>query len=98
MVPKGDCQMRVVTNEIRRAFYNGKQKKIKNTETDGQNVYLHGNCIVKRVNGKVFISTHGWNTVTTRERLRAFTNKSLYQKNWILYLDGIEWNGDWTEA
>ncbi len=90
--------MRKVTATILRAFHNGRRVKVNNTFTDGYWVWLHGNVIVKRENGKVFISTAGWNTVTTRERLKAFTNKSLYQKNHILYLDGKEWNGEWTEA
>lgn len=92
--------MRQVTVDILRAFVNRNRKKIGNTFTDGHNVWLHANIIVRRdeETGIVYIRTAGWNTVTTRERLKAFTNKSLYQKNHILYLDGKEWNGDWTQA
>lgn len=90
--------MRKVTSTILRAFRNGHKKTVDNTSTDGNNVFLHGNRIVRRIDGKTFISTAGWNTVTTRERLNAFTNKRIYQKNHILFIDGNEWNGDWTEA
>ena len=90
--------MRKVTLDILRAFNNRQKKTIKNTSCDGDNVYLHGNKIVKRENGKVFIRTAGWNTVTTRERINAFTKKSIYQKNFDLYCNDIVWNGDWMEA
>lgn len=92
--------MRMITLEILRAFVNGNRKTIDNTTTDGHIVWLHGNMIVRRdeETGIVYIRTAGWNTQTTRERLKAFTNKSLYQKNHILYLDGKEWDGNWTQA
>ena len=92
--------MRKVTAEIRRAFNNGQKKTIGNTWTDGESVYLHGNKIVSRnpVSKVVYICTHGWNTITTRERLNAFTNKRVYQKKHKLMLDNDEWNGDWTAA
>lgn len=92
--------MRKVTATILKAFNNRQKKTIGNTSCDGDNVYLHGNKIVTRnpVSRIVYIRTAGWNTVTTRERLNGFTNKRVYQKNHTLFIDGNEWNGDWTEA
>lgn len=92
--------MRKMTETILRAFKNGERKKVRNTFTDGHSVWLYGSMIVTRnpISKVVYIRTNGYNTVTTRERLNAFTNKRVHQKNHKLMLDGIEWNGDWTEA
>ncbi len=90
--------MRKVTAQILKAFNEGKCKTVGNTFCTQDAVYLHGNKIVKRENGKVFISIRGWNTQVTRERLNAFTNKRVSTKNWQLMLDGQPWDGDWTEA
>ena len=53
------------------AFLNGKNKKINNTEANNGKLYLFGNMIAKidlKV-GKIMITTCGWNTPTTRDRL-----------------------------
>ena len=61
---------------------------------------LHGNKIAHKFldSGKLFINTCGWNTVTTRERLNGLPNVSVNQKNHVLYLNGIEWNGKHIEV
>tara|TARA_A100001037_G_scaffold116072_1_gene105619 strand:+ start:1424 stop:1708 length:285 start_codon:yes stop_codon:yes gene_type:complete len=72
--------MRQVTKQIREAFEQGTAKKVGNTETDGQTVWLHGNEIVKRVaSGLVLWSLAGWNTVTTRERVNGIVNAGVHQ-------------------
>jgi len=64
--------MRQITHEIAKVFRDGRARKIKNTQTDGQAVWLHGNKIVWRDadNPRLYYYTlAGWGTVTTRERL-----------------------------
>jgi hypothetical protein len=90
--------MRKVTEQILFAFNSNMTRKVDNTLCTGEAVVLHGNKIVKRENGKVFISTAGWNTRTTIERLNAFTNKRVYVKKGQLMLGEQVWDGNWTEA
>lgn len=61
-------------------------------------LFLHGNCIAKLENGKLSITTAGWNTSTTRERLNALPNVHVYQRKGVLHLNGKPWDGNWTEV
>jgi len=63
--------MRKVTKLISEAFKDHKKLSIGNTATDGQSVFLHGNCIAWREDDTLYISMCGWPTVTTRERLNG---------------------------
>lgn len=64
--------MRVVTQRVVKAWLAGKWLTLGNTRTDGKAIYLHGNCIARRMeDGQVQITTSGWNTLTTRERLNG---------------------------
>ena len=55
--------MRKRTQQIKEAFEQGTSKKVGNTRTDGQTVWLHGNAIVKHdPDGLVRWSLAGWNT------------------------------------
>ena len=74
--------MRKVTRETCAAFMAGNHLKIGNTESTGDELLLHGNCIAKRVNGVVLISNAGWETVTTKERLNGL-EAGISQKNFI---------------
>lgn len=57
-------------------------------------VYLFGNCIMKQsYNGVRYYSCAGWNTVTTRSRLRAL-GCNVSCRGGILYRDGKEWRED----
>lgn len=81
--------MRKVTKEIKEAFEQGKAKKVGNTETDGQTVWLHGNAIVKRdPDGLVRWSLAGWNTPTTRERVNGIANARVHQVSFEPVLNG----------
>ena len=81
--------MRKVTEQIKQAFEQGKSKKVGNTETDGQTVWLHGNAIVKRdLDGLVRWSLAGWNTPTTRERVNGIANAGVHQVNFEPVLNG----------
>ena len=51
------------------AFLEGKHCKVTNTETNGHELFLFGNCIARRDKEKMQVNTHGWNTQTTRDRL-----------------------------
>ena len=89
--------MRKVTEQIKEAFEQGKSKKVGNTETDGQTVWLHGNAIVKRdPSGLVLATLAGWNTPTTRERVNGITGLGIYQSNFVPMLNGSEIDSfDW---
>lgn len=93
--------MRKVTDQIVSAFLNGDTKTVGNTSTNGLQLFLHGNKIAeKRENQKggleLWVSTCGWNTNTTRERLNALPGVHVQQKKGILYLNDKEWNGDFV--
>ena len=66
--------MRQVTEQIKRAFENGYSLKVSNTNTDGNSVYLWGNEIIRKHQGKIQINLCGYNTVTTRERINGILN------------------------
>jgi len=81
--------MRKVTETIKEAFEQGISKKVGNTETDGQTVWLHGNPIVKRdPDGLVRWSLAGWNTPTTRERVNGIANANVCQVEFEPVLNG----------
>jgi hypothetical protein len=91
--------MRQITSDSIRAFRNGTKFKRGNTEvrtfphSDYRQLRLHGNIIAELSNEGMTISTCGWNTVTTRERLNGLPNVHVIQRNWQLYLNGEAWNG-----
>lgn len=87
--------MRIVTSRVCSAFLNGYKLKVSNTETDGQSLWLHGNKIAKKVNGEIWITSAGWETNTTKERLNGLPNVSISQKKFKWYLNGKEWDGSW---
>jgi len=65
-------------DQVLTAFYNNRKKTVNNTRTDGKSIFLFDNEIIKRkINEDThltdyIISTCGWNTVTTQERLNCF--------------------------
>ena len=60
---------------------------------------LHGNTIAVLDEFNVLsISNAGWASNTTRERLNGLPNVRVQQKNWIWFLNGVEWNGEWTRV
>jgi hypothetical protein len=98
--------MRVVTERITRAWRQGQRLTVGNTRTDGMNIWLHGNCICRTTqDGSVEISTAGWNTSTTRERLKGIlkavglTHSGVFQKRGDLYFgthgSNVPWDGEW---
>jgi|TARA_Y100000289_G_scaffold19707_1_gene19056 hypothetical protein len=89
--------MRKVTQQIKKAFEEGRSLKVGNTKTDGQTVWLHGNAIVKRdPDGLVRWSLAGWNTPTTRERVNGIANANVFQFQFEPVLNGEVINAnDW---
>jgi hypothetical protein len=58
---------------------------------------LHNNTIATIDElGVLSVSNAGWASNTTRERLNGLPNVHVKQKNWNWYLNGKEWNGEWT--
>lgn len=78
--------MRKVTKQIAEAFKKGQSLTIKNTKTDGQSVWLHGNEIARKTDYGIEVTLAGWPTVTTRERVDGIlqiykTNMRIVQRN-----------------
>jgi len=59
---------------------------------------LHGNDIAQFHWGEgiLLISHAGWPTVTTKSRLNALPGVHIEQRKKVWYLNGEEWDGDWT--
>jgi hypothetical protein len=60
---------------------------------------LHGNTIatIDQFN-MLSISNAGWQSNTTKERLNGIPHVHIKQKNYQWYLNGVEWNGEWTRV
>lgn len=80
--------MRKVTQQIKDAFDARQERRIGNTYTDGQSVWLHDNMIVDRRGSDIYASLAGWNTPTTRERVNGITNAGFHQVNFEALLNG----------
>jgi hypothetical protein len=89
--------MRKVTRQAVQAFYNNVNFRSGNTTVENGKLYLHGNLIAKKENGNVYISNAGWQSNTTKERLNGLSGVHISQKNLVWYLNGKEWNGQWTK-
>ena len=58
---------------------------------------LHGNTIATIDElGVLSVSNAGWASNTTKERLNGLPNVRINQKKFQWYLNGNEWNGEWT--
>jgi hypothetical protein len=79
------------------AFLSGKSKKISNTETDGSNLWLFGNCIAKKGVDGIFICDGSYkHTQTTQDRLNMLGAGVTFIKGQF-YIKGIKWNGSWLK-
>ena len=92
--------MRKITRESVDAFMNARKFKKANMEVEVlPNVTilkLHGNEIAYRYNNPertLSITDAGWQTNTTKERLNGIPNVSIHQKNFVWYLNDVEWDG-----
>lgn len=79
------------------AFWKRKSKKVSNTETDGESLFLFHNCIARHINGKVEISAGGYKpTATTQDRLNMLGAEVIFRKGQF-YIKGVKWDGDWIK-
>lgn len=86
--------MRKITREAVDAFMNGYYYKKSNMEVTCGEMYLHGNKIAWfDVNKQLWISTCGWLSNTTKERLNALPNVHIQQANFDWFLNGEYWDG-----
>lgn len=92
--------MRIITQEATNAFHNAENYKKSNTEVKvlfGKvEMRLHGNLIAISENGELKISTAGWASNTTKERLNGITGVKVQHIKKKLHLNGEEWDGDWV--
>lgn len=63
--------MRKVSETVVKAFLTGKEKRVGNTYTNGNALFLHGNMIAYKKGLEMNVSTAGWGAVTTRDRLNC---------------------------
>tara|TARA_R110000787_G_C13166272_1_gene420188 strand:+ start:30 stop:326 length:297 start_codon:yes stop_codon:yes gene_type:complete len=96
--------MRKITEESVNAFMNARKFKKANMEVEVLSnvtiLKLHNNPIAYRYNDPIrtlSITNAGWESTTTKERLNAIDGVSIYQKNWVWYLNGKEWDGNLTD-
>ena len=84
--------MRVIEEKMLAAIASGKNFKLGNTEVKqvatGFNVLLHGNIIFIQHNGVCHFSLAGWNTVTTKSRLRAL-GVDVRTRNYTTFYNGV---------
>lgn len=90
--------MRKITKESIKAFYNRKPFKKSNMLVENKEgktyLRLFDNIIAKLdKNNELFITTAGWNSVTTRERLNGLSGVRLGTKKGQLYLNNVPWDG-----
>jgi hypothetical protein len=93
--------MRKITEESVNAFYANKRFKKRNMEVYvgefSTQLRLFGHTIaILNNNGVLEITTCGYNTNTTRDRLSALKGVTVRTKLGQLYLNGKEWNGNLT--
>lgn len=89
--------MRKITEKAAAAFKLGHTFNESNTNVATHHksvkMYLHGNLIAYRENGRTFIQNCGWFSDVTKERLNAIDGVSIYQKKGVWYLNGKTWDG-----
>ena len=90
--------MRKITKDIIRAWRNQETKTINNSHTDGTTLFLFGNAIARFVGTEIEITSAGWETTTTKERLNGIPGVSVYQEKGAWYLNNKLWEnpGEWT--
>ena len=92
--------MRKSSREAYQAFISKEPYKNSNTavhvlEDGGVVLFLHGNIIAKQVDGILSITTAGWPTNVTKERLNALPGVRIHQSKGVWFLNDIFWDGAW---
>jgi len=92
--------MRKITNRAVKAFYNHQSFKQANTSVEsnekGTFLYLYGNLIAVLDDSGLSVTTGGWDTLTTKDRLNGLEGVDVYTKRGQLHLNGNEWDGELT--
>ena len=93
--------MRKITKESIKAFYNREPFKksnmiVKNKEGKTYLKLFDNTIATLDEFNELFITTAGWNSVTTRERLNGLSGVRLGTKKEQLYLNNIPWDGKLT--
>lgn len=91
--------MRKITEEAHRAFMRRERFKKGNMEVRIVNelpqMYLFNNRIAEmNSDGEILITTCGWMSRTTRERLNAFIDIRIDKGNFIIN-EKFKWDGSW---
>jgi hypothetical protein len=91
--------MRKITQESVNAFMGSKPFKKSNMAVTIENgityLKLHNNKIAAMLSdGRVWISSAGWRTNTTKERLNGIPGVRVNQKNYQWFVNGIPWSGE----
>ncbi len=85
-----------------RPFSRHNTQVIVNDEEDendvGDFLYLHGSAIMKIDSSGVYITTAGWDTSTTKERLNGLNGVRVHHHKKQLYLNDKPWDGKWTKV
>ena len=95
--------MRKITREAVDKFLSKETfKKSNMAVVEDYGVYklkLHNNTIATLDEFNMLsISNAGWESNTTKERLNGLPNVRINQKKFVWYLNGVEWNGEWTRV
>ena len=94
--------MRKITNQAVEAFikghtFNGDNTKVSTCAGGISRMYLHNNLIAEKFNNDIKVTSCGWNTNTTKERLNGIPGVNISQVKNVWYLNGKEWDGEWIE-
>ncbi|WKV20538.1 hypothetical protein 16Q_145 [Pseudomonas phage 16Q] len=101
---------RKITTEAIKAFMSAKPFNKDNTSVSIEEVKaftfkeemvvlrLHGNTIAQRLvdSNEIEVTSAGWFSTTTKERLNGIPGVSVCQKKGIWFLNGEKWDGSWT--
>ena len=87
--------MRAITIKSVDAFVNARPFKSGNTRVEVRNgevfFYLFDNMIAHKYEGGLYVTTCGWKSATTKERLngilRAYNLGSIFQNDFVWYLN-----------
>lgn len=95
--------MKKITKKAIEAFLEGTDFNLDNTNVEFNDNYtylrLHGNIIARKLSiepYRIEITTAGWNTATTKERLNGIPGVYVCTKARQLYLNGEPWDGAWS--
>jgi len=93
---------RQISIDAAEAFMSNRPFKRDNTEvvlmTSGtMQLFLFGNCIAQKLRNELRITSAGYSTVTTKDRLNALPGVKIYQKDFQWYLNDLPWDGEWIE-